>query len=376
MKTRELSSERLPILDGLRGLAIILVLLHHFMVLEPANHIHAGIIKTAAFGGHGVDLFFVLSGFLITRILLNAKGQKNYFKNFYMRRFLRIFPLYYLWLLVFMFLIPFLFKEMPEIAEQIQAYRQAQQKFPWYFAYGSNFLIALKGSFDRGGLDISWSLAIEEHFYLFWPLLVWFFSEKNLSRICLAVIAGSIGLRTLLWLNGAAEIQIYVWTFTRIDTIIFGALTAISLKSGPDHFWLKHLRNRSFFYMIAALLVGMLFSGNLNKSTLIMNSCGYSLIALFFTMLLIQCLESERNAFLIHPLMKTFGKFSYAMYLFHIPISGVLKAFWIRGGHGLDTLWAQGLFYVLATSLTVTAAFLSWNLLERHCLALKRLFPQ
>ena len=138
------------------------------------------IAKIAIFGQTGVTLFFVLSGFLITRILLSTKNQDNYFSAFYARRALRIFPLYYLFLAIYFFINPFIHGE-----QIIPASKQ------WYYwVYLQNF--ALTFNWDSAGPMHYWSLGVEEHFYLFWPVLVYFVDTKHISKVIYFIIIVSI----------------------------------------------------------------------------------------------------------------------------------------------------------------------------------------
>src|SRR5687767_2907742 len=160
----------IPALDGLRGIAIILVMLHHFTYYRPNSGIDAQIASVLFFGWAGVDLFFVLSGFLITGILLDTRDSKRYFSTFYARRTLRIFPLYYLVLLLAFVVLPKFPALHPVLLGQVGPVDLPPQ---WpYWLYLTNFSIA-DGGWVHGWVDVAWSLAIEEQFYLVWPLMIW-----------------------------------------------------------------------------------------------------------------------------------------------------------------------------------------------------------
>jgi len=159
-----------PALDGLRGIAIILVMLHHFTYYRPTSGIDEQIVSVLIFFWTGVDLFFVLSGFLITGILLDTRGNERYFTSFYARRILRIFPLYYLILFLALVVLP----KFPAV-HTVLIGQDASVDLPpqWpYWLYLTNFSIADRG-WVHGWVDVAWSLAIEEQFYLIWPLVVW-----------------------------------------------------------------------------------------------------------------------------------------------------------------------------------------------------------
>src|SRR5467141_1688790 len=179
-----------PALDGLRGLAIIMVLFVHFVgACQPESAFERILIKGSNYGVWGVDLFFVLSGYLITGILYDSKGSAHYYRNFYVRRILRIFPLYYGVLFLLFFVFP-LFPSVYPTGLEESARHQA-----WVWPFGVNLFIALRGWWALPYISHFWSLAIEEHFYLLWPLVVFSFRRETLERICLGVIVAALALR-------------------------------------------------------------------------------------------------------------------------------------------------------------------------------------
>jgi peptidoglycan/LPS O-acetylase OafA/YrhL len=155
-----------PALDGIRGIAILLVLVHHFTLFDPITSVGAWLGFVALLGWSGVDLFFVLSGFLITGILIDARTSDRYFISFYARRTLRIFPLYYLVVFLCFVVLPY----FPRWHELLVGHANLPE---WpYWTYLVNFSIAERDAFQHGVLDVAWSLAIEEQFYLLWAVLV------------------------------------------------------------------------------------------------------------------------------------------------------------------------------------------------------------
>src|SRR5207244_9663063 len=167
-------AQRIPQLDAVRGVAILLVILHNQSSVFPSLHLE----RLFANGWMGVDLFFVLSGFLITGILLDTRKSPGYFKNFYARRCLRIWPLYYA-LLLFMFaLVP--------LVRPSEAHVAFQRSAPWwgYALFLQNFLISVPTN-AAGALAVTWSLAIEEQFYLVWALVVRFCSSAQITRMAI-----------------------------------------------------------------------------------------------------------------------------------------------------------------------------------------------
>ena len=168
-------SGHLPGLDGVRGLAILMVMAVHFVGdATPHNLAERVAVKLGNYGVLGVDLFFVLSGFLITGLLLDAKGDPHYFRNFYARRTLRIFPLYYAVLALLLLV-------LPRVIALPLALDESRMHQAWLWTYTANFFIAAKASWALPYVSHFWSLAIEEHFYLVWPLVVFSFRRATLS---------------------------------------------------------------------------------------------------------------------------------------------------------------------------------------------------
>ena len=182
--------ERIPGLDAIRGLAILLVTVYRFNggAAGAEEHVNS-VFRLATLGFRGVDLFFVLSGFLITGILLDTKRQPGYFRNFYARRALRIFPLYFGVLFVAFFVLPI---ASPRIAA---IFAEARDHQAWLWLYGTNILQARNGGWPFGHFDHFWSLAVEEHFYLVWPLVIFFANYRATIAACIAVIVCAAATR-------------------------------------------------------------------------------------------------------------------------------------------------------------------------------------
>ncbi|NNM89221.1 MAG: acyltransferase, partial [Phycisphaerae bacterium] len=224
--------KHLPALDGLRGAAIFLVLLCHYRDEFGAfGRIGHALAHVFGWGWVGVDLFFVLSGFLITGILYDCKGQESYFKNFYARRFLRIFPLYYGFLALFLLgLIVYRFG-FPQDFSGSAVGRALWRYQPWLWTYTFNFRCALHGN---TGLVVSqfWTLSIEEQFYLFWPLTVFLLPRGKLIYACVGIGVGSLVLRLIAAGAGASAMAIYTATPFQLDALATGSLLAMLVR-GP-----------------------------------------------------------------------------------------------------------------------------------------------
>lgn len=365
----EVSRHCVP-LDGVRGLAILLVLCYDCLKLPNSNPLFTVIRKVTASGWMGVDLFFVLSGFLITGILLDTAGQRGYWKSFILRRSVRIFPLYYATLFAVFVLIP-LFSS--GIIPRELIYDQM-----WYWLYGQNWLFTLRGDWPEARiLNHFWSLAVEEQFYLVWPLVVAALSRSNLKRLCWLLCVSALGLRLWLLTNGTPGVCTYVMTITRMDSLCAGALVALAVRNSD---WI----NRWSRWMLPTLMVtSVLLVGTdvvwpvLESQSFAAYSVGHTLIALCFasliaTMFLLPASHPLARIFSLSPLL-ILGKYSYAIYVFHRLVhAGVLKVNWSFVPENY-----QGIAVFAATLLgSLAVALLSWVLLEKPFLQLKKYFPR
>ncbi|RPH68489.1 MAG: acyltransferase [Myxococcaceae bacterium] len=365
-------------LDGVRGLAILMVMAVHFVGDAPANGpLQRLVVKAASYGVLGVDLFFVLSGFLITGLLLEAKGQPHYFRNFYARRTLRIFPLYYGVLAVLFLLLPALVTPSPllEVARRQQA---------WLWTYTTNFYIALTSSWaSLTYVSHFWSLAIEEHFYLVWPLVVFSFSRPVLERICVGVIVAGLALRLLLVAQGMSELSVSVLTPCRIDTLVVGALLAILVRREELGARLLHRAGSLLLGLLAAVLAISLFGVLTGLWLPVLHQLRGSLYALLFGALTLASLGGSSGGGRLGRLFRGrllgfFGKYSYGLYVYHGLFTWYLLEVqanerldrWF-GGHDWLTLVAR---VVLGVGVSVVVAVLSYELMEKKFLGLKRYF--
>src|SRR5581483_8187606 len=213
------SKEHFRILDGIRGVAILLVMLFHVEGLLPSSRYFFVLHKMAWFGWTGVDLFFVLSGFLITGILLDTKHAANYFGSFYARRVLRIFPLYYGALTAIVILSHFSYTVQSQLPPHIAC----------DFLYVSNWTDPFTPITKLGLTGHFWTLAVEEQFYLLWPFCVWMAEPKRLRMACIYGVLIACGLRCAMVIGSINQDLIYKALFTRMDTLLVGALVAIAI---------------------------------------------------------------------------------------------------------------------------------------------------
>jgi peptidoglycan/LPS O-acetylase OafA/YrhL len=210
-----------PALDGLRAIAVLLVLYNHAPQLLGRNgDTDSGFWAGSKGAWLGVDLFFVLSGFLITTILLHGKDKPNAFRRFWLRRALRIFPLAYLYLVVLALL---------GIFVQGFAHLWDPEAHAWAATYLINFHIAACG-WTTAAIGLLWSLAVEEHFYLVWPVCVLRCQRRTIAAVLAFTLVSAPLLRSWL-LPSMGPVGIYVSTFCRCDTLAFGSVLALAWNS-------------------------------------------------------------------------------------------------------------------------------------------------
>jgi peptidoglycan/LPS O-acetylase OafA/YrhL len=330
-------------------LAVLLVLVHNTDIYPS---LHLGLI--ARNGWMGVDLFFVLSGFLITGILVDSKNSEGYFRNFYARRCLRIWPLYYSCLFFMFVIVPFL---RPSEAQTIFEARSS----PWWAfpLFLQNFLVPVP-TMATGLLGVTWSLAVEEQFYLAWPLVVRFCTDLQLRKIAIAVICISPALRYYLSLH---HVDIYSNTFCRLDGLMAGALLALVVRS-RSFVPVKFLTGAWITLFVSAplaLLIDTLHARWIVFSLVALTSVSFVYLALFSNQKWLRGMLTNR--FLIYT-----GTISYGIYLLQkIPLDAV-KAFHLEQH--------QYLALPITAAATYLMAALSWNLLEKPFLRFMRFFDQ
>ena len=374
-------------LDGLRGLAILGVILFHAAVDYAPSTPEGRVLGTVLnVGWGGVDLFFVLSGFLITGILLESRGTDGFFRNFYARRTLRIFPLYY-GILFFIFVVLPHFRPFDTAGLQTIARNQV-----WFWTYLTNFGFIAHGSVFGNSdwllLNHFWSLAVEEQFYLIWPLLVYRLSGRALAWICIFLFFEALLLRTGLAVTHQRPGTMFFPTPCRVDALALGALLAILVRAPGSAPARLSAAARWVFAATGVALAAMFFWTMPGVKTLGLRfnerpslSIGISLFALQSASVLLLGLDPAPGNWVRACLewrpLRVLGKYSYAMYVFHqllIPIfnqyASVESLYAATGREAL----AQVLHALVMVVGSLALAFLSWHLYEKYFLRLKRHF--
>ncbi len=376
----KIHSARIPALDGVRGVAIFAVMLYHFTLFplalggkglwQCAGRLEFILANILLSGWTGVDLFFVLSGFLITGILADSRENEHYFFSFYRHRFLRIFPLYFLFLILSLWFLKFFPAQISHAAGPYNV---------WLFTFTSNLLIALKGltSIPLPLLHV-WSLAIEEHFYLVWPFIILFCSRRKAIILCLLLMLVALTVRIMQhdWLPA------YVLTHARVDALAAGSLLALLSREVSDNIRLSFFSRLLAISSFAALVGIFVSRGGLSFEDRIVTTMGFSVLALFFMAFVALC-RFDEDSFLVRAVsikpLRLLGKYSYGVYLIHQPLviflwSAGLMNFLLPGVSAEWELYRPAavlLSLLIPMFASVSIAIVSWHGFEQHFLKRK-----
>jgi peptidoglycan/LPS O-acetylase OafA/YrhL len=345
--------------------------------------------NVAGLGWAGVDLFFVLSGFLITGILYDSRMSPRYFRVFYGRRTVRIFPLYYAALAVFFVAIPFVLTHarVPVSATMRNSMHTGGMGNAFAWSYLVNWYVGWKG-WDAIPHPIQhfWSLAIEEQFYLVWPLLVLQLTRHRLMQVCGFLVVLAFVLRGALY---AVHLPVaaYTWTLCRTDSLAVGAMVALCLRDAEDWRkllkWAQWLALPSLGVFLLVRFVSVHGTAGPGASPMwLMGTFSTGLGAIFFGACLALALSvSQEHAvrrMLGSGFLRFFGKYSYCLYVVHLP----LIAFFAKAGFNTERLAPKlhhsQLLAVLVVNavgfgISIAVAYASWHLYEKQWLKLKNL---
>ncbi len=370
----------IPGLDGLRAIAFLIIFGFHTDYLP--------------FGWLGVQLFFVVSGYLITGILLRMKEKlpaREYFLKFYIRRFLRIFPLYYFYLLLVLAISTWLLS----VSIKPKVMKVVLDQILYAFMYVYNFFSAYRGYNSSPFLDHLWSLSVEEQFYIFWPLLIFFVNEKHLKKLFLAgiVVGPVLRLATFFIYQGGffeafsypAPLPIYTLPFSYVDAFAFGAYIS--------RFPIPNARKQLAYLSLAVPLIGFMtqFAANGKFEPFLTLGYrdsmpdayqfiwGYTLINYLFVVL-IYCVTHEKMfvRFLDWAPLQYLGKISYGLYIYHFPLVYFFPVNWFVNHINEAGISSEGIISLLILMVsfiaTVAIASLSYYVLEKPFLTLKDRF--
>jgi peptidoglycan/LPS O-acetylase OafA/YrhL len=391
------SGDRIPVLDGIRGIAILLVMTFHFWIVGIAGSSISSMASSrssgiphwqhiydyvAGMGWIGVDLFFVLSGFLITGILCDSRDSRHYFRVFYGRRTVRIFPLYYAALTVFFLLGPFVMSHVyrPALADMQSGI--TVKLFAW--TYLLNWYEGFKGwSAVAHPLQHFWSLSVEEQFYLVWPFLVLKLARRRLMGVCVGLMGVALAVRALMyWLH--LPFAAYLWTICRADSLAMGAIVALAARDPGDWEILLKWARRLALPALGAVILGRVLNphctvGPGDTPTFFMNTFELTLAGIFFGVCIALAVASHTenlaHRILASHFLRFFGKYSYCLYICHLPIIVIFAKAGLNRAHLVGKLHSELLSVlvvdVVALSASLMIAFASWHLYEKQWLKLK-----
>jgi peptidoglycan/LPS O-acetylase OafA/YrhL len=353
--------KKIPELDGIRGMAILMVIVWHYFngQLGPVEASPlASFAKSTSWCWSGVDLFFVLSGFLIGGIIIDKRDSDNFLRVFFTRRALRIIPVYGLLLIAF-----FTLRSMLDAA-----------RFGWlfngdmpdgsYLTFTQNIFMGLSNRFGGNFLGVTWSLAVEEQFYLIVPFLCLAFPRKRWLALALLLSLSAVIFRFVF-----PGFHTHVITLFRMDALFLGGLAAGVVRNPwlrrylSDNTWILHL-----VFLALIIPVGIIvFQGKAQLGN-------HALFAgLYTSLIMIAVLESGKASVLVFrmPVLRFFGFISYGLYLFHQPVAGLLYGITFGSRPSLHT-GASWIVTLLSFVVSVFAAVISYFLIEQYCLRLGR----
>lgn len=365
------ADSRIPALDGLRGVASLMVLAYHFgpHIVRDAGSPFQFLHRIPPFWFEGVDLFFVLSGFLISGILVDTRESARYFQTFYARRFFRIFPLYYVVLFGYGLTIA--------LWDVNTGARLFENPLPFwtYTLYMQNFAMAATNTFGAIWMAGSWSLAIEEQFYLTLPALIRRVSDHSLFRFAVAGLAGAPLLRALIqrfkFVPGMTN---NVLLPTRVDSLAVGVLVMLVVRHRQE--WLMRHRRAIAWATLAVSLAWTLYPYVPNPQAIRLGFINHTITAMAFGASLLSLLllpTSFPGQLLSTRLMRNVGNMAYGTYLFHpILLCAVFRVLRskdpaLAGVSDLGPLAVAGV-------TTLVLSWLSWSQFESRLLRIGHRF--
>jgi peptidoglycan/LPS O-acetylase OafA/YrhL len=340
-------------LDGVRAIAALMVLIFHCFQITT-YHSSTGLFlqKIGFLGQTGVSLFFVLSGFLITRILIQQKEDPHFIANFFIRRALRIFPLYFLYLCLMYFIVPTIEnKPIPDFSQQ------------WYYwFYLQDFAITFR--WPSIGPKHFWSLAIEEHFYLMWPFIVLFNKTKGIVITISIFIITSAITRMLLVSNG---FETYFFTFARLDEISLGCLLAILEHKGTLLKWQS--KQITALLILITCTAGFLWFQFSSLANPIIQVIKYQFISATYFLAVWWVLIAPQQSWVSRILSSGFfvftGTISYGIYVYQAIAIEITKSLEIQN---------NALLFLCVAMICYAIAIVSYFVFEKPILNLKSKF--
>jgi peptidoglycan/LPS O-acetylase OafA/YrhL len=362
-----------PNLDGLRFIAFFAVFFHHAFLPEVADTER----KSALFqfinaqkqnGAMGVNLFFVLSGFLITYLLLHEKNirLKINIPNFYVRRVLRIWPLYFIVVIAGFFILPFIKAKMGEVLHETAT-------LPYYVFFASNFEMMRKGLADSTILNVLWSVGIEEQFYLVWPVVLSVLPRKTLVPVFFSIIIGSIIFRAFY---AKDFYTLYFHTFSVCGDLILGGLVAWYSYHNKKFIDAIQKMSRSFIVSVYVIGFTLIIFNYLIFVGPVMQVIERPIFALFFAFIIVEQNFAKHSLYKMsnNKFLSKWGNYTYGLYCLHT--IGILAAHILSEKIlKIHNLWAlMAIDFTVALALAMLMASISYHFFESPFLKLKNKF--
>lgn len=368
-----------PSLDGLRFFAFLVVFLHHVLPspLADDSYIDHILLTFKKNGWVGVDLFFVLSGFLITMLLLKERDKYGNFsvKNFWVRRSLRIWPLYFLALITGFFIIPFIYSHfLGQDYTDPKYIHEIKTQLPLYATFLGNWAVVQNSYSSFSNIAHLWTISLEEQFYLVWPLILMFIRNlKSTLIVGIFIIISTLIYRYYLNFIGTQHPHIYTNTFARIDILVFGALIALIMFYRPKLLsGIRKIFILPFQILSLVILSYILYRVSLFEPYLIRNGTfGYLVIALFMSYYTLSALQTSSTfaRFLSWKPYVWLGKISYGLYVWHILGIETARNLLKNSNFGY-------MIPLIAFIITIAISYISYRFFESAFLRLKTKFTK
>lgn len=366
------TSAHVPALDAVRGMSMLMVAVYHMTFIHPTNAFESGFVFVTQSLWVSVDIFFALSSFLITGILLDSVDKRGYFKNFWARRSLRVFPLYFAIVIFSLVILPHL--DHPKMSN----FGRIKGDEWYYWVYLQNIPIAW-GGFRHAILDVTWTLAIEEQFYLVWPVVILLVPRTRLPVLFGALFVLSLAVRLTILGAGIHTVAAYVTTLARLEPLIAGAAVALFIREYKGTIKLNQIARGLMLFGYGICILVMIVHGQSDWDDRLILGIPTALVGIGAAgLVLLGYSGGTGSRFLNSRILQSSGKYSYAMYLFHLPVRGLVRDLimpidrWSSYPGG--QLTAQLLFYALSLGLTYFLAAVCFHTFEQQFLRLKRYF--
>lgn len=350
-------SNRILELDGLRGFALLMVLTYHLinnqiLLTRDPSFFEIALRKSTYFTWSALDLFFVISGYLIANILIGNRNSSKYFKVFYFRRILRILPLFYLLLVCYVIL------KQTNINDP-EGFLFANELPLWsYFAYIQNYMMAFHDTYGPKIITPTWSLGVDEQFYVVLPTVIFLFKKKWIPYLVIPLIIAAPIFRASTDSYYMAILPFQM----RMDSLFTGVLLAYFVCE-KDLIERARSKSKQVFVLILLLLISIFIL----TYTHTIGVLGHTLFSLVFALLILSAITYRNGIYALilrNKLLRFLGLISYGVYLFHQFISGILHAVILNQQPRLSN-WADIGVTTLTLALSLLVGYILHVIIEK-----------